>query len=95
MSLLHVGGVDVTLVDLLLVLLGVTLLPGLWRMALGPSDVDRALAADHVFFVFVAAVGLLAVRLELPALLDVVVVATLIGFLATVTLARLVDRGEP
>ena len=86
---------DLTLVDVLLALLGVAVLPGLWRLATGPSDVDRALAADHVFFVFVAAVGLLALRLDVPALLDVVVVATLVGFLATVTLARLVDRGEP
>ena len=84
-----------TLIDVLLGLLGVALLPGLWRIATGPSDVDRALAADHVFFVFVAAVGLLAVRMDAPALFDIVVVATLIGFLATVTLARLVDRGEP
>lgn len=80
--------------DVLLVLLGVALLPGLWRMAAGPTEVDRALAADHVFFVFVAAVGLLAVRLATPALFDVVIVATLIGFLATVTFARLVDRGD-
>lgn len=80
--------------DVLLGVLALCLLPAVWRMVVGPSPVDRAMAADHVFFVFVAALALLAVRLPLPPLLDVVVVATLVGFLATVTLARLVDRGR-
>lgn len=80
--------------DVLLVLLTAALLPAVWRMVVGPSTADRAMAADHVFFVFVAAVAVLAVRLETPALLDLVVIATLVGFLATVTLARLVDRGR-
>lgn len=80
--------------DVLLVVLALSLLPAVWRMLVGPTASDRAMAADHGFFVLVAALALLAVRLPTPALLDVVVVATLVGFLATVTLARLVDRGR-
>ncbi|WP_336921429.1 monovalent cation/H+ antiporter complex subunit F [Aquipuribacter sp. SD81] len=78
--------------DVLLVVLALSLLPAVWRMLVGPTPSDRAMAADHGFFVLVAALALLAVRLPTPALLDVVLVATLVGFLATVTLARLVDR---
>jgi multicomponent Na+:H+ antiporter subunit F len=81
--------------DVGLAVLALSLLPAVWRMLVGPTSADRAMAADHAFFVLVAALGVLALRLPLPALLDVVVVATLIGFLATVTLARLVDRGRP
>ncbi len=81
-------------VDIALVVLALALLPALWRIAVGPTDADRALSADHVFFVFLAVAGLLALRLEDSVFLDVVLVATLVGFLATITLARLVDRGR-
>lgn len=82
------------LMDVLLVVLAVSLVPAVVRLLIGPTATDRAMAADHGFFVLVAALALLAVRLPVAALLDVVVVATLVGFLATVTLARLVDRGR-
>ncbi|WP_380169451.1 monovalent cation/H+ antiporter complex subunit F [Jannaschia sp. R86511] len=81
-------------VDIALGVLALALLPALWRIAVGPTDADRALSADHVFFVFLAVAGLLAVRLQDSVFLDVVLVGTLVGFLATVTLARLVDRGR-
>ena len=74
--------------------LALTLLPAMWRIIRGPSAADRAVAIDLVFFVFVAAVALLAVRLDLAGLFDIVIVATVVGFLAPVTLARLIDRGR-
>jgi multicomponent Na+:H+ antiporter subunit F len=74
--------------------LALTLLPAMWRIIRGPSAADRAVASDLVFFVFVAAVALLAVRLDLAGLFDIVIVATVVGFLAPVTLARLIDRGR-
>jgi len=82
----------VIVIDIALVVLALALLPALWRIAVGPTDADRALSADHVFFVFLAVAGLLAIRLEESVFLDVVLVGTLVGFLATITLARLVDR---
>lgn len=60
------------------------------RVVRGPSDADRVLAVDLGFVVVLAALALLAVRLRAPALLDLVVAGTLVGFLATVALARLV-----
>ena len=82
------------LVDIALGLLVFAVLSALWRTVRGPSSADRAAAADLVFFSFIAAVALTAVRLREPVLLEVTVVATLVGFLATVSLARLVDRGS-
>lgn len=81
-------------VDVALVVLALSLLPAVWRIAVGPSDADRALSSDHVFFVFVATAALLSVRLRDSVFLDVVLVGTLVGFLSTITLARLVDRGR-
>ncbi|WP_445263187.1 monovalent cation/H+ antiporter complex subunit F [Pseudokineococcus sp. 5B2Z-1] len=66
-----------------------------WRVVVGPSDADRVLAVDLGFVVVVCATALLTVRLRTPALLDLVLVATLVGFLTTVVLARLVaGRGR-
>lgn len=64
------------------------------RVILGPSNADRALAVDFGFAVVVAALAVLAVRLEQPALLDLVLAATLLGFLTTVALAALVERSR-
>lgn len=82
-------------IDVALVVVALSMLPALWRFVVGPTDADRALSADHVFFVFLAVAGLLAVRLQDSVFLDVVLVGTLVGFLATITLARLVERGRP
>ena len=48
----------------------------------------RGLGVERVFTF--AAMALLAVRLNAPTLLDLVLVGTLVGFLSTVAFARLV-----
>jgi multicomponent Na+:H+ antiporter subunit F len=80
----------VILVDAALVVLALALAVATLRLAAGPTDADRVLAVDFGFAVVLAAVALLAVRLEAPALLDLVLVGTLVGFLSTVAFARLV-----
>jgi multicomponent Na+:H+ antiporter subunit F len=84
----------VTPIDLALIALALAFLPAIWRIVVGPTDADRATAGDFVFFLFVAVAALLGVRLDTPMLFDVVLIATLVGFLGTVFLARLVDRRE-
>ncbi|WFE29404.1 monovalent cation/H+ antiporter complex subunit F [Solwaraspora sp. WMMD791] len=78
--------------DLVLGVLAAAMLAAIVRLVVGPTDADRAAALDFGFFVFIAAVAVLAARLRIPALLDLVLTATLVGFLATVALARLVER---
>ncbi|MCZ2822254.1 monovalent cation/H+ antiporter complex subunit F [Modestobacter sp. VKM Ac-2977] len=73
-----------------LVVLALCLLVATWRLWAGPTAADRALAVDYGFVVVVAGIAVLAVRLRTPALLDLVLVATLVGFLSTVAFARLV-----
>lgn len=75
-----------------LVVLACAFLVGVWRIVIGPTNADRALGADLCFFNLVGVVALLAVHTDTPAFVDVVLVATLVGFLAAVALARLVDR---
>ena len=78
------------LLDAALVVLALALVVATVRLVTGPTDADRALGVDLGFAVVLAAVALLAVRLDAPALLDLVLVATLVGFLSTVAFARLV-----
>jgi multicomponent Na+:H+ antiporter subunit F len=79
-------------VDLALLALAAGFVAALARVIVGPSVADRAVAADVCFYAVVAALALLSVRLEAPALLDAVLVATMLGFIATISLARLVRR---
>lgn len=81
--------------DVALVVLVVALVVAIVRIMVGPSHADRALAVDFGFAVFVAGLAVLAVRLSNPALIDLVLAATLLGFLSTVAFARLAERRTP
>lgn len=80
-----------TLIGIGLVLL--SLLFGFLRLARGPSFSDRVVALDMMTVSIVAFCAMLAVRTRVAAFLDVGIVLALIGFLATVALARFAERG--
>ncbi|MEM7296350.1 MAG: cation:proton antiporter, partial [Pseudomonadota bacterium] len=61
----------------------------LWR---GPSMPDRVVALDMMTVAIVAFCGLAAIRYDTTAFLDVALVLALVGFLATVALARFAER---
>jgi multicomponent Na+:H+ antiporter subunit F len=77
-----------------LAVLAVAFALGLVRAVRGPSVADRALGADLGFYVVVAGVAILALRTGYAEFLDVVLIVTLLGFLATVALSVLVGRGQ-
>lgn len=83
------------LIDAGFLVLGVAFLTTVWRMALGPTNADRAVAADLAFFVLIGVLALAAVRFDQPVFFDLVLVATLVGFVASLALARLIDRSTP
>ena len=62
------------------------------RVLWGPTVADRAVATDVALYGIIGAVALLALRQDADQLLDVTLVATLLGFLATVALSLLVGR---
>ncbi|MEM9845694.1 MAG: cation:proton antiporter [Pseudomonadota bacterium] len=64
----------------------------LLRLAKGPTLPDRVVALDMMTVAIVAFCGLAAVRSSEPAFLDVALVLALVGFLATVALARFAER---
>lgn len=82
----------VTVIDVSLGVCALSFAISLVRIALGPSTADRGLAADVGYLNAVGAVALLAVRSHTAAFADVVLVATLVGFLATLGFAWLIER---
>jgi len=63
-----------------------------YRLARGPSLPDRVVALDLMTVAIVAFCGLAAIRSGETAFLDVALVLALVGFLATVALARFAER---
>lgn len=74
----------------ILVMAGVIL--AMIRLIKGPSLPDRVVALDTMTVLIVAFCGLYTLESGTTAFLDVAVVLALIGFLATVALARFVER---
>lgn len=64
------------------------------RLVRGPSLPDRVVALDMMTVSIVAFCGLAAIRYDAPAFLDVALVLALVGFLATVALARFAERNS-
>ncbi|PWJ12081.1 monovalent cation/H+ antiporter complex subunit F [Jannaschia seohaensis] len=77
-------------VGFLMVMAGIVL--AFVRLAKGPSLPDRVVALDTMTVLIVAFCGLFVFESGATAFLDVAVVLALVGFLATVALARFVER---
>lgn len=75
-------------------LVAATILAAAYRMARGPSDADRAIAADLLFFAVIALIALIGVQIGSSATFDVLIIATLVGFLSAVSLALAIMKGR-
>ncbi|HVL81070.1 MAG TPA: monovalent cation/H+ antiporter complex subunit F [Actinomycetota bacterium] len=84
-----------TTVDVTLLVLCFSFVLSLIRAALGPTLADRAVATDVCLFCVVGALALFGVRSGSAVYVDTMLVATLLGFIATVSLARLLRRRRP
>ena len=81
-------------IDIGLGLLVVTCLASTYRMIIGPSEADRVVASDLLFFGMIGIIALIGVRVASLATFDIVLVASVVGFLATLSLARALTRGK-
>jgi multicomponent Na+:H+ antiporter subunit F len=82
------------LIDLGLAVLALSFALGIVRAVRGPSVGDRAIAADLCLYAIVGAIALLTLRTTYDEFLDVILIATLLGFLATIALGALVGRRD-
>lgn len=78
-----------------LILLGLALLASIVRIVIGPTLADRVLALDLMTVLALGFVGTIALRTGLYLYLDIAIALALLGFLATVALARyILSRAE-
>ena len=78
--------------DILLALLGVSIVLCCVRLYLGPNPPNRAVAFNTIAVQAVAMVALFAMRTDQPILMDVALVTAVLGFLGTVMLSRYLER---
>jgi multicomponent K+:H+ antiporter subunit F len=64
------------------------------RLAIGPSLPDRILALDTLYVNAVATAILLGIRFDSFAYMEAALLIALMGFIATVSLARYAARGR-
>lgn len=62
-----------------------------WR---GPTPGNSAVAGDLIFFAFIGAVAVIGVWLIIDAVMDVILIAALLGFLSVLSLARLIQGSK-
>jgi multicomponent Na+:H+ antiporter subunit F len=75
-----------------LVILGLAGLLSVARLARPGSLADRMIALDVLVVVVVSGVGVYSVRIGEGVYLELLVVAALLGFVATITVARFMER---
>ena len=74
--------------------LGAALLLTTWRLLAGPETTDRVLALDTLYINTVGLVILLGLRLSSTLLFEAALIIAMLGFIATVALARFVAHGD-
>lgn len=65
-----------------------------WRLVTGPETTDRVLAVDTLYLNTVGLVILLGIRFRSELLFEAALVIAMLGFIATVALARFIARGD-
>lgn len=77
-----------------LALLAITVVLAVIRAWRGPTAGNSAVAGDLIFFAFIGAVAVLGVMLSISAVMDIILISALLGFLSVLSLARLIQGGK-
>lgn len=81
-----------TVLDIVNGLLLLSLVMTVYRLVRGPTLADRAVAGDQVALHVVALIGLYSITSEQPALVDLVIVAAIMGFLGMAVIGIYIER---
>jgi len=74
--------------------LGIAIILCLWRLVHGPHAADRILALDTLYINALALLIVLGIRMERAVFFEAALLIALMGFVATVALARYLARRE-
>ncbi|WP_210546283.1 K+/H+ antiporter subunit F [Rhodoferax sp. PAMC 29310] len=65
-----------------------------WRLVKGPDIINRILAIDTLYLNAVALVVLIGIRQQSAIMFEAALIVAMLGFAATVGLARYLTRGD-
>ena len=82
------------ILEIALILLGLGMLLAAVRAFRGPHITDRAVAADLIFFAMIGFIALIGLRTNIDALFDIILIATLLGFMSAISMTRLGSGGR-
>jgi len=74
--------------------IGLAILLCLVRLVRGPDAADRVLALDTLYINAIALLIVLGIRMASPFYFEAALLIALMGFVATVALARYLERGD-
>lgn len=80
--------------EITMLLVALAMLAAIGRIAWGPTAADRVIAADLLMFAIIAQIALVGVRSARTGTFDLVLVATLVAFLAGASFGRALGRGR-
>jgi len=75
-------------------LLSLAIVLAAYRVWKGPSSGNSAVAGDLIFFAFIGAVAVLGVLFGIESVMDIILIAALLGFLSVLSLARWMQGGK-
>jgi multicomponent Na+:H+ antiporter subunit F len=81
-------------VDIGIVIVTLACIATAYRIVHGPTDADRAIASDLLLFGVTGLIALFGVRASFAYTFDIVLVASIVGFLGAISLARALTRGK-
>jgi multicomponent Na+:H+ antiporter subunit F len=81
-------------VAIVLTLLAITAVLSVVRVFRGPTPGNSAAAGDLIFFAFIGAVAVIGLEFEISSVMDIILIAALLGFLSVLSLARLMQGGK-
>lgn len=84
--------VDSLVLQIVFAILSIAFALSFWRLLLGPSLPDRALALDQLTLLTIGFIGAYAIATDDSVLIDVAIALGLIAFMATVAFARFMER---
>ncbi len=79
---------------ILMLVVSLSLGAAVWRLLRGPSIPDRAVAFDLIIIHLVGLITMFVVTTGEMILLDTLIVISVLGFLGTVAIARLIEVGR-
>ncbi|HSH51804.1 MAG TPA: monovalent cation/H+ antiporter complex subunit F [Bacteroidales bacterium] len=77
-----------------LIAISLSMIMLLYRILVGPTNPDRAVALDTLGVNIIAATGLLAIELRSIELNDVILIIGILSFISTVAIAKFLEKGE-